>query len=103
MLWAIGQHLHVCWLNFFDDYPVVTPKLLGPSTKQTLKALVDLLGFDCEWGKMNDFSPCATMLGVEVGKTIFRFCVDLSSFRKIHAVDAVVWLYLYVRNSQEDH
>ena len=56
----------MCWLNFFDDYPVVTPKLLGPSTKQTLKALVDLLGFDRVWEKMNDFPPCATMLGVEV-------------------------------------
>ena len=62
LLWAIGEHVHVCLLSFFDDYPVVTPKLLGPSTKQTLKAIVDLLGFDCVWEKMNDFSPCAAML-----------------------------------------
>ena len=66
LLWAIGQHLHVCWLNFFDDYPILTPRVLAGSTKQTLKALVDLLGFDCSWEKWQDFSTRATMLGVEV-------------------------------------
>ena len=66
LLWAIGQHLHVCWLNFFDDYPILTPRVLAASTKQTLKALVDLLGFDCSWEKWQDFSTRAAMLGVEV-------------------------------------
>ena len=34
-------------------YPGTTPKAMGPLTKQTLKALADLLGCDCTWEKMN--------------------------------------------------
>ena len=52
--------------EFFDDYPVMKPWILDVSTKQSLKALVDLLGFDCSWEKRQNSSTRATMLGGEV-------------------------------------
>ena len=66
LLQAIGHHLMLCWTNYFDDYPTLSPRTLSASTHHTLRTLVALLGFDCSWDKLQDFGPLAALLGVEV-------------------------------------
>ena len=63
---AIGCRLHLMWFNYFDDYPVISPEVLAPSSEVTMQALAQLLGFVCSWDKYSPFAVRATMLGVEV-------------------------------------
>ena len=36
LFWRLGLELGLCWGNFFDDYPVMTPRCLASSTMTTM-------------------------------------------------------------------
>ena len=64
LLWAIGCHLHVPWYNYFDDFPTLTHAALEVSTMQSVKVMLELLGFALTLDKLRPFAQVAEMLGV---------------------------------------
>lgn len=68
MLWAIGvEELKLPWLNYFDDYPMVTPKGLSESSLKSATLMLDLIGVAYSWKKLVEPKDKAEVLGVVVG------------------------------------
>ena len=65
-LQAIGFQCLVLWGNYFDDYPMLSTKLLADSTMQTATTLLDLLGFEFAGHKLKPFAERASVLGVDL-------------------------------------
>ena len=45
LVWRLGLELFIPWCNYFDDFPVFSPRCMAPSTMSTALTLLDLLGF----------------------------------------------------------
>ena len=65
-MWRLGLELMLFWSNYFDDYPVMSPEVLAPSTKDVMLSFVRLIGFQCSEDKLLDFRPKAVVLGIEI-------------------------------------
>ena len=66
LLWRLGLEVGLCWGNFYDDYPIMSPACLASSTMTTMLMLCKLLGFAYTEEKLKEFARRATMLGVEL-------------------------------------
>ena len=65
-LQAVGFQCLILWGNYFDDYPMISTKLLAQSTMATSKALLELLGFEYADHKLKPFANRASVLGVDL-------------------------------------
>ena len=72
LLWRLGLELGLCWGNFYDDYPIMSPRCLAGSTMTTMLMLCKLLGFTCTEEKLKDFFCKSAMLGVELDLSCAR-------------------------------
>ena len=68
---AVGLETGLCWGAYFDDFRTLTHIYNEASTRATALGILDLMGFKCSLDKLEEFSPQAEMLGVEL---------DLKSF-----------------------
>ncbi|CAL1153917.1 unnamed protein product [Cladocopium goreaui] len=67
MIWAIGvTELRLPWVNYFDDYPILTPSEISASTMAAAKGMLKLLGFGFAENKLEPFATSAEVLGVVV-------------------------------------
>ena len=67
MIWAIGvTELRLPWVNYFDDYPILTPGEISASTMAAAKGMLKLLGFGFAENKLEPFATSAEVLGVVV-------------------------------------
>ncbi|CAE7816372.1 unnamed protein product, partial [Symbiodinium sp. KB8] len=66
LLWRIGIALMLPWGNFYDDFPVMSPKIVADNTMCTMKTLMQLLGVKCSLDKLREFSVKASVLGIEI-------------------------------------
>ena len=67
LLWGIGLHyLMLPWVNYFDDFPLMSPRELLASTLAAAKALFKLLGFEISVDKLKPFEDTAEVLGVVI-------------------------------------
>ena len=67
LLWGIGLHyLMLPWVNYFDDFPLISPRELLASTLAAAKALFKLLGFEISVDKLKPFEDTAEVLGVVI-------------------------------------
>ena len=66
LLWAIGCDLPIPWSNYFDDYPTLSRTALEVSTMQSVKVMMELLGFVLTLDELRPFAQVAEMLGVEL-------------------------------------
>ena len=66
LLWRIGIALMLPWGNFYDDFPVTSPKIVADNTMCTTKTLMQLLGVKCSLDKLREFSVKASVLGIEI-------------------------------------
>ena len=66
LLQHIGYQLYLPWSSYFDDFPVVAPSVLAPSTMTTMTTMLDLLGFEYAKHKLKPFAAKADVLGVTV-------------------------------------
>ena len=62
----IGLHAGVLWGSYFDDFPMLSPAVLGHSSMEAAKFVLDLLGFQYADHKLKPFEAKATVLGVEI-------------------------------------
>ena len=72
LVWRLGLELFIPWCNYFDDFPVFSPRCMAPSTMSTALTLLDLLGFSYAPEKLVPFDTHATMLGVEISCSEWR-------------------------------
>ena len=72
LVWRLGLELFIPWCNYFDDFPVFSPRCMAPSTMSTALTLLDLLGFSYASEKLVPFDTHATMLGVEISCSEWR-------------------------------
>ena len=54
------------WVNYFDDFPLMSPRELLASTLAAAKALFKLLGFEISVDKLKPFEDTAEVLGVVI-------------------------------------
>lgn len=80
LLWAIGVvELMIPWVNYFDDYPMVSPGAIATSTLSAAKSMLHLLGFKYAAHKLEQPKGKSEVLGVVVdcddvlGAGILRF------------------------------
>lgn len=66
LIHSIGLSAGLIWGNYFDDFPMVTPGILGQSSMSVAKLLLDMLGFQYADHKLKPFATKATVLGVEI-------------------------------------
>ena len=66
LLWRIGIALMLPWGNFYDDFPVMSPKIVADNTMCAMKTLMQLLGVKCSLDKLREFSVKASVLGIEI-------------------------------------
>lgn len=72
-IWFIGASaLSLVWTCYYDDFPTLAPTQLADNAGTTIKVLMELLGWQVDWGSRKDlpFSKTFQPLGV---------CVDMSS------------------------
>ena len=62
LFWRIGVELFLPWCNFYDDFPVMSPKGIAANTMDTMIALCNLLGFRFASDKLSPFASRATVL-----------------------------------------
>ena len=65
-LQAVGFQCLIPWGNYFDDYPMISTKILAQSTMATSKAQLELLGFEYADHKLKPFADRASVLGVDL-------------------------------------
>eukprot|EP00435_Cladocopium_sp_Y103_P052388 s1758_g16.t1 len=63
---AVGFRCGILWGNYFDDYPMVTTKILARSSMTASTTLLDLLGFEYATHKLKPFADRASVLGVDI-------------------------------------
>ena len=67
LLWAIGvAELMIPWVNYFDDYPMVSPGAIATSTLSAAKSMLHLLGFKYAAHKLEQPKAKSEVLGVVV-------------------------------------
>ena len=66
LIHSIGLCAGLLWGNYFDDFPMVAPCILGQSSMNMAKLLLDMLGFQFAEHKLKPFESKATVLGVEI-------------------------------------
>ncbi len=67
LVWAQGVRLlKLPWLNYYDDYPMVSPAAISISTMSSAKSFLHLLGFKFSEAKLAPFGSEAEILGVVV-------------------------------------
>ena len=67
LVWALGvKLLRIPWLNYYDDYPVVSPAAISGSTLSSAKTFLRLLGLKFSEAKLEPFKSEAEILGVVV-------------------------------------
>eukprot|EP00435_Cladocopium_sp_Y103_P004644 s2855_g1.t1 len=67
LLWAIGVvELRLPWVNYFDDYPLMTPSSISTSTVSAAKSMMHILGFKYAEHKLETPKESAEILGVNV-------------------------------------
>ena len=69
---AVGLEAGLCWGAYFDDFPTLTHVYNEASTRATALGILDLMGFKCSLDKLEEFSPQAEMLGVELNLKSFH-------------------------------
>ena len=64
---ALGvKLLRLPWLNYFDDYPVISPAAISISTMSAAKSFLHLIGFKFSEAKLAPFGCESEILGVVV-------------------------------------
>eukprot|EP00435_Cladocopium_sp_Y103_P041572 s3385_g11.t1 len=63
---AVGFRCGILWGNYFDDYPMVTTKILARSSMTASTTLLDLLGFEYATHKLKPFADRSSVLGVDI-------------------------------------
>lgn len=67
LVWAWGvTKLKLPWVNYFDDYPIASPRGLLTSSLSAAKGMLRMLGFKFAEEKLKPFAPRAEVLGVIV-------------------------------------
>ena len=67
LVWALGvKLLRIPWLNYYDDYPIVSPAAISGSTLSSAKTFLHLLGLKFSEAKLEPFKSEAEILGVVV-------------------------------------
>eukprot|EP00435_Cladocopium_sp_Y103_P026443 s3298_g6.t1 len=67
LLWAIGVvELKLPWVNYFDDYPLMSPSNISVSTVSAAKGMLHILGFKYAEHKLEAPKEAAEVLGVNV-------------------------------------
>lgn len=67
LIWGLGVVLlKLPWLNYYDDYPMVSPAAISVSTMSAAKSFLHLLGFKFSEAKLSPFGGEAEILGVVV-------------------------------------
>jgi hypothetical protein len=81
MIWSIGVvELKLPWVNYFDDYPLMTLSGIATSSMAAAKGMLKLLGISFAENKLEPFSPSAEILGVVVD------CSQVSSGNLIYSM-----------------
>ena len=67
LIWALGVVcLKLAWVNYFDDYPLMTPSSITTSTISAAKGMLHILGFKYAENKLEPPKEVAEVLGVSV-------------------------------------
>eukprot|EP00435_Cladocopium_sp_Y103_P058987 s612_g21.t1 len=67
LIWAVGVvELKLPWVNYFDDYPLMTPSGIAVSTLSAAKGMLHILGFKYAEHKLEAPKKSAEVLGVNV-------------------------------------
>ena len=68
LVWSLGvKLLQLSWLNYYDDFPMVSPAAKSTSTMFSAKSFLHILGFKFSEAKLEPFGSEAEILGVVVG------------------------------------
>ena len=65
-LQASGLHMGLCWAAYFDDFALLTHECHETSSMNAALDLLDVFGFQYSKDKLNNFSQCTELLGVEL-------------------------------------
>lgn len=67
MIWAIGVvEMRLPWVNYFDDYPLMSPKGISVSSVAAAKGMLKLIGVNFAENKLEPLAQKAEILGVVV-------------------------------------
>ena len=67
LVWALGiLYLKIPWLNYYDDYPMVSPSAIATSSMSSAKGLLHVLGISFSETKLKPFDRQGEVLGLVV-------------------------------------
>eukprot|EP00435_Cladocopium_sp_Y103_P070955 s1184_g36.t1 len=93
LIWAIGvEELRLPWVNYFDDYPVLSPSGIAASTLSSAKGMLKLLGFRFAENKLEPFAEQAEVLGVVVDCRLVgdaKLVYAMKESRRVEALKAI--------------
>ena len=79
-LQAAGLYMGLCWAAYFDDYALMTHECHETSAMNAALGLFDVFGFQYSKDKLNGFSQCTELLGVELNlEAVSSGCIKVQN------------------------